>query len=192
MMRRSDELEAATDWSALVGEATDDPPRPERLADALQRWANAFERDYGGVPLPPDFPPEVADFMRRICASDIAPDALEWGARFEARRGRRPRGSEVPKAIMALIPSKPEAGGRPRLDTQRWRRISDAWTAHQMREAYRMNLHMIQEARFLGAGGVLGLSAKDIAGDKPSILALQKTADEFGVSVRTLRERAGL
>lgn len=192
MMRRSDEMENATDWSALVGEAIGDPPRPERLAGALERWAHAFERDYGGVPLPPDFPPGVSDFMRRISGSDIAPDALEWGDKFAARRGRRPRRREVPKGIMDLIPAKPEAGGRPRLDTQRWRQISDAWTAHQMREAYRINLEMIQEARFIGAGGVLGLSAEDIQGDKPSILALQKTADEFGVSVRTLRERAGL
>lgn len=191
-MKPADEIEAATDWRALVGEATGDSPRPGRLADALQRWAHAFERDYGGVPLLPDYPPIVADFMRRICASDIAPDALEWGDRFEVRRSRRPRQREVPKAIMGLIPSRPEVGGRPRLDTQRWRQISDAWTAHQMREAYRINLEMIQEARFIGSGGGLGLSAEDIQGDKPSILALQKTAEDFGVSVRTLRERAGL
>lgn len=192
MTRQSDEMEAQTDWSALVDEATDNPPRPERLASALQRWAHAFQRDYGGPPMEPDYPPEVAEFLRRICASDIAPEALEWGDRFEARRGRRPRRSEVPKRILAMVPTTPEGGGRPRLDTVRWRKVAAAWTAHQMREAYHINLEMIREARFVGVGGVLGLSVEDIQSDTPTALALQKTAEEFGVSVRTLREQAGL
>lgn len=192
MRRRSNEMEVKTDWPTLIGEATGDPPSPERLADALKRWAHAFELDYGGAPLAPDYPPEVAEFLRRICASDIAPDAIEWADRFEARRGRRPRRKEVPKRILAMVQSRPESGGRPRMDTVRWRRISAAWTAHQMREAYNSNLELIRTARFIGVGGVLGLSAEDIRGDTPFLLALQKTADEFGVSVRTLRERAGL
>lgn len=192
--KHSDELEQSTDWAALIDLATADPPQPIQLVMALDRWAHAFERDYGGVPLPADFPLLVWRFLRRVAFADIPQDpqeAIDWADGFEQMHGRRPRRQDLPAHIRDMIPVDAKRGGRPRSDTKRWRDIAAAWLCERYRDTYESNRDAIADAKAMGASRALGFSALELASDRPSGLALQKLADESGLSGSRLQDVMG-
>jgi hypothetical protein len=189
--KRSDELEQSTNWAALIELATADPPQPIQLVIALDQWAHAFERDYGGAPLLADFPSLVEGFLRRIAFADIPQEAIDWADEFEQMHGRRPRRQDLPAHIRDMIPVDAKRGGRPRSDTKRWRDIAAAWLRERYRDTYESNRDAIADAKAMGAGRALGFSALELASDRPSGLALQKLADESGLSGSRLQDVMG-
>ena len=77
-----EQLEASTDWQALVALALADPPAPELLHYHLSIWHAVFSAAYGGPAADPsDLPAPVGAFLAKINAV--------------ARRGGRPRCDEA-------------------------------------------------------------------------------------------------
>lgn len=184
-------IDESTDWPALIELALGVPPKPMQLLDRLQQWATVFGVVYGGRPLEPDYPEAVRAFFRRIAFADISPELHEWADLFEERHGRRPRRNEVPARLRKLLPSDDRRGGRPRLDTKRWRDARAAWTAEIFRESYEMRRDGIRIGREAGFSSCFGFSPEDMDGDSPSSLALERLAGETGLSPSRLADLIG-
>lgn len=187
-MKQSDELEESTDWSELIVLATSDPPHPAPLASALDRWAQAFTRDYKGPPLQADFPPAVEAFFRRICAADIPDEVVVWIDKFKQRRGRSPYRKELPERLRQMVPEDVNRGGRPRCDTARWRSISRAWVKHRYQERYEELREIFELGKLLGMSSCHGFEEMDISSDRTSSLAYEKLSQETGLSVSRLQD----
>ncbi len=185
------EIESTTDWSALIEMALADPPEPQELFFRFQRWATAFSVVYGGQPLEPDFPEPMRAFFRRLAFADIPPVLIGWVGSFEARHGRKPRKEEIPPRFRGLLPSDTKRGGRPRLDTKRWRDARVAWVAEVFRGSYEARRDGIQIGREAGFSSCFGFSPEDMNGDSPSSLALEKLSEETTLSPSRLADLMG-
>lgn len=185
-------IEETTDWQALVDLALAVPPNPGPLLHAGSGWASVFSVVYHGPPLEADYPEPVRAFFRRLAWADVPPELIEWVERFESKHSRKPKLHEIPKRLRLLIPGDRKAGGRPRIDTKRWRDAAAAWTAAVFRESYEARRDTI--SFFKRAGGfksLFGFSIADVRGDRPSSLALEKLAEEAGLSRSRLADIMG-
>lgn len=186
------EIESTTNWPALIEMALADPPKPQELHFHLQRWAIVFSVVYVGYPLEADFPEPMQAFFRRLKLAAIAPDLIGWLDSFKARRGREARKEEIPPRLRGLLPSNAKRGGRPRLDTKRWRDARAAWVAEAYSKSYEERRDGIQLAKEAGCfSSCFGFSPENIDGDCPSSLALEIIAGEAGLSPSRLADYMG-
>lgn len=184
-----DLIEKTTDWQALVDMALADPPRPDDLLFAANRWSTVFSVVYGGAPLEPDYPDLLRNFFRRLAAADFPPELLAWIDDFEAKHGRKPAESDLPRRLRPLIPSN-KPNGRPRADTRRWQAARRAWTAAVLKGSYETRRDVIANMGE-ALSNAFGYSQASIQGDRPSSLAIEKLTEETGLSKSRLADLMG-
>jgi hypothetical protein len=190
-----EKIETETDWPALVAAALAVPPMSGELADRLRKWSIIFSVVYDGEPLEADYPEPVWAFLRRLAFADVPPKLLEWVGRFEARRGRKPTEKEIPSYLRDLLPSDTKKGGRPRLDTKRWREARSAWIAASYQESYETRREILAFARKRKINPFnlcFGFPRMEIRGSyRPAELALQLLTKETGLSASRLADMMG-
>lgn len=185
------QIEETTDWPALIDRAMADPPEPDALHHAFQRWAHAFAVAYGGPPLRPDFPPGMDDFFRKLAFARIPPEATRWVDEYERKHGRPPALADLPRRIRALLP-KEGRRGRPRCDTARLEAAARAWDGAVFRGSYETRRDIIATFGKLAGFECFGFSQADIQNDRPSALALEKLSGETDLSESRLADLIGL
>lgn len=185
-------IEESTDWEGLIGLALSAPPNPVPLFRAVRKWGIVFEVVYGGPPMNGDFPEPMDRFFRRLALADFSPELIEWVDSYEKKYGRKPSEASIPKQLRKLLPEDTQNGGRPRLDTVRWRNAKAAWTEVNLRGSYEARREMIES---LGKTGVaetcFGFDRPSMMGDRPSKLAMEKLKDETGLSESRLADLMG-
>lgn len=186
------QIEETTDWPALIERALADPPEPDALLRAFQRWATAFTVAYGGPPLRPDFPPDVDDFFRKLAFAEIPPEATRWIENYERKHGRPPALDDLPRHIRALLPKEGGRQGRPRCDTARLEAAARAWKGAVFRGSYETRRDIIGTFGRLAGFECFGFSQTDIQNDRPSALALEKLSGETDLSESRLADLIGL
>lgn len=187
MTARNDlaQVEANTDWPALIEEAFGDPPRPEELFRAVTQWARTFRIAERGEPQEADYPEPVRYFFQRLAHADLPPPLWDWLATFKNKKGRPAKLSEVPRQLRGMIPSSKR--GRPRCDTRRYRIARRAWEVLVFRESYELRRDMIKFLRGQpGVSSCFGLNQADMCGDTPSNLAIEILSSEVGLSASRL------
>lgn len=184
-------IEETTDWPALIERALADPPEPDALFHAYQRWAHAFARAYGGPPLRPDFPPGMDDFFRRLAFAGIPPEAMRWVDEYERKNGRPPALADLPRRIRSLLPNDGRRG-RPRCDTAKLEAAARAWKGAVFRGSYETRRDIIGTFGKLAGFECFGFSREDIQDDRPSALALEKLSGETDLSESRLADLIGL
>lgn len=185
------QIEETTSWAGLIERALADPPEPDALLHAFQRWATAFTVAYGGTPLRPDFPPGMDDFFRRLAFAGIPPEATRWVAEYERKHGRPPALADFPRHIRALFP-KEGRRGRPRCDTARLEAAARAWKGAVFRGSYKTRRDTIKAFGKLAGIECFGFTREDFQGDRPSALALEKLSGETDLSESRLADLIGL
>lgn len=186
-----DLIERSTDWPALIEMAMADPPNPSELLFHFNQWAWTFKAVYGGEPLEPDFPEPMRAFFRRLAGADYPPELMKWIDTFEAKHGRKPKIVDIPRSLRSLIPGDTKKGGRPRLDTKRWRDARAAWTAEVLKGSYEARRDGIAMGKECGFVSCFGYSQFDMNGDRPSSLAIEKLSEETGLSESRLADLMG-
>jgi hypothetical protein len=186
------EIEGTTDWPALIEMALADPPRPGELQCRFQQWANVFAAAYRGDPLFADYPEPMQMFFRRLTLADFPPELVAWIDAFKARRGRDPSPEEIPLRLRPLLPGSRRRGGRPRLDTKRWRDARAAWITESYRTSYELRRDTIRAFRRLDQFSALfGFPPESVNEDGPSALALEKLSEEVKLSPSRLGDLLG-
>lgn len=185
-------IEESTDWGGLIDLALSDPPTPMPLFWAVRKWGIVFEVVYGGPPMNGDFPEPMERFFRRLALADFSPELIEWVDSYEKKYGRKPSEASIPKQLRKLLPGDTQNGGRPRLDTVRWRNARAAWTQAVLKGSYEERRETIE---FLGKSGVadtcFGFNRASMMEDRPSQLAMEKLQNETGLSESRLADLMG-
>lgn len=179
------EIERTTDWSALVDSALDAPPRPSGLFWALKRWSFLFQVVECGSPEEADYPDAVRFFFQRLAFADYPPDLWDWCVAFKKKRGRVAKTFEIPRHLRCLVPTSKR--GRPRLDTDRFRKARRAWEILVFRDSYetRRDIMAFMRAR-PEVSSCFGLPQASLISDSPSNLAIDLLSQEAKVSVSRL------
>lgn len=175
------QVEESFDWSSLITLALADPPQPGPLSQALNRWAQVFQRVYVGLPLAPDYPAGVWDFFETISRAGIPPDIQNWICEFERTNSRSPKMSELPSELKKMLPKG--NGGRPRCDVAQVLNAARAWEAEAALGRYAELLpitEMIKETiKRGGAVDCFGFIQESMEKDSAPVLARSKLSDEF-------------
>jgi hypothetical protein len=175
------QIEAATDWQALVDAALAEPPDPGPLYRALKQWELLFRVVEGGEPMEADRPEPVRFFIQRLILAAWPPRVWEWLIEFKRRKGRPASLKEIPKRYRDQIPKSKR--GPPRFDTRRYRAARRAWEVVVFRDCYEFNRDMIRFLRYIpDVGGWRSLDKATMLGDRPSALALELVAGDAKIS----------
>lgn len=186
---RLEQIEAGTDWQALVDVALASPPNPEPLFYALQAWRNEFEAAFGGPPLEADFPLAVDGFFRRIAFCNLPERFHRFVDGFVVKHARRPSIDELPDDLRCLADMLGRPMRRPRCDTKRLRDAARAWRDFIALYQYEENRQMYA---FLGRQEgvtVTDFTREDFATNKPSELAVDKLERATNTGEHHVRDR---
>lgn len=184
-----EQLEASTDWQALVDAALAAPPDPGPLFHRFNEWQQLFTVVYGGAPLTPDFPPSMDGFIRRIGFCNAPEPFHSFVDSFVLIHGRRPLKMEFPPNLAVFVDTLDRPKRRPRCDTKRLRDASKAWENFCFLHVYEMNRDLY---KFLGRRP--GVTITDFDGQTikctaPSDLAEVKLAEKIVKPVDYIRKR---
>lgn len=183
------QIEASTEWQALVDAALASPPNPEPLFYALLAWSNEFRAAFGGPPLEADFPLAVDGFFRRIAFCNLPEPFHRFVDGFVAEHARRPSTDELPDDLRCLADMLGRPMRRPRCDTKPLRDAARAWRDFSKLYLFEANREMYAFLGRLEGVRVTDFTREDFATNKPSELAVAKLARALNIGEHHVRDR---
>ena len=184
-----EQLEASTDWQALVDLALADPPDPGPLFYTLRDWRVLFAVVHGGAPLAPDCPPAVDGFIRRVAFCNVPEPFHRFVDGFVAKHGRRPRATEFPADLEPFLATLGRPMRRPRLDTVHLRTAARAWEGYAMLYTYEINRDLYRALGRQSGVTVIDFDRQTIATTSPSDLAEAKIATDRDKLLDDIRDK---
>lgn len=124
----------------------------------------------------------------QLCEADS-----QWRTWFEVKHGRAPEfPGEYPEPLARFLEQlarHPLKKGRPRLDQKRWIEIHRAWDRYIVTSLYEMNRELYETfGRGQDGFTVTDFPSETIEQERPNILAMEKLAEQRGVSVEMVRD----